>query len=190
MRKTATLPGSSPLARGTLGARTATVAIKGLIPARAGNTVFAVVLPIGDGAHPRSRGEHCVGRVGAAGDPGSSPLARGTQAIGMIVTTFTGLIPARAGNTSSSCSYGGIVRAHPRSRGEHMSFEQAATRRKGSSPLARGTLKPLVSFTVCRGLIPARAGNTKPNHQDPRRRRAHPRSRGEHLVSTQLPLNH
>ena len=60
--------------------------------------------------------------------------------------------------------------------------------REGSSPLTRGALK-LVGFRRhYRGLIPAHAGSTlcAPKRREPRG--AHPRSRGEHLISSpQIP---
>ena len=75
-----------------------------------------------------------------------------------------------------------IRRAHPRSRGEHGATFAAFRDPSGSSPLARGTRwddAPLETFT---GLIPARAGNTVYASWVPRKFRAHPRSRGEHLL--------
>ena len=52
----------------------------------------------------------------------------------------------------------------------------------GSSPLARGTLAIDLLNGTALGLIPARAGNTGRDGAIPGRRRAHPRSRGEHHV--------
>ena len=52
----------------------------------------------------------------------------------------------------------------------------------GSSPLARGTRADRDSRTDGSGLIPARAGNTQLAVADPVAKRAHPRSRGEHVV--------
>ena len=51
----------------------------------------------------------------------------------------------------------------------------------GSSPLARGTHNAVEPFSRCSGLIPARAGNTQSHLLPMMARRAHPRSRGEHL---------
>ena len=52
---------------------------------------------------------------------------------------------------------------------------------RGSSPLARGTQVRWSSKSGAVGLIPARAGNTLGNSVVFNARRAHPRSRGEHL---------
>ena len=55
--------------------------------------------------------------------------------------------------------------------------------RRGSSPLARGT-HLLVNLSAGEvGLIPARAGNTGTCERKAARIWAHPRSRGEHVVS-------
>ena len=95
--------------------------VTGLIPARAGNTPGLAVHFVGEGAHPRSRGEH------------------GNELVGGVPN-----------------------RAHPRSRGEHDQRLGMEHWRKGSSPLARGTLKELSLIVGTSGLIPARAGNTRP----------------------------
>ena len=50
---------------------------------------------------------------------GSSPLARGTLIVVMVVIRRSGLIPARAGNTLGADGWDKNSRAHPRSRGEH-----------------------------------------------------------------------
>ena len=51
----------------------------------------------------------------------------------------------------------------------------------GSSPLARGTRGFPLVVRGWWGLIPARAGNTETLKASNNRRKAHPRSRGEHL---------
>ena len=50
--------GSSPLARGTLPNSGVLTRVRGLIPARAGNTIAQDPDNWVWGAHPRSRGEH------------------------------------------------------------------------------------------------------------------------------------
>ena len=52
---------------------------------------------------------------------------------------------------------------------------------RGSSPLARGTLSPIVLFCGVIRLIPARAGNTTNMPRYSSFSAAHPRSRGEHI---------
>ena len=117
---------------------------------------------------------------GGSGDWGSSPLARGTPLIPAHQAAAVGLIPARAGNTQRNDGGGSYVRAHPRSRGEHMDLLGILLVAWGSSPLARGTRALAPTPTDAKGLIPARAGNTVLRSSSPHRVGAHPRSRGEH----------
>ena len=91
--------GSSPLARGTQVAKTLRTAASRLIPARAGNTPKILLALTFSAAHPRSRGEHTWASFGNGGDPGSSPLARGTPIPPNRPACRLRLIPARAGNT-------------------------------------------------------------------------------------------
>ena len=152
--------GSSPLARGTLVPGAGAGRIAGLIPARAGNTISHASPGSSMWAHPRSRGEHGkVSRLTIIA-AGSSPLARGTRGGVMRWRDTVGLIPARAGNTPAISSWVSQIWAHPRSRGEHRLLLAVKQPKAGSSPLARGTLKPAVKRAKIAGLIPARAGNT------------------------------
>ena len=75
---------------------------------------------------------------------------------------------------------GWVMRAHPRSRGEHWCEVTGHFVPRGSSPLARGTLVSQAGRIGLWGLIPARAGNTARPLLVRARGRAHPRSRGEH----------
>ena len=135
----------------------------GLIPARAGNTEHGEHGHRRIGAHPRSRGEHLSAPAGATSAKGSSPLARGTRVEHLLKFQKP--------------------RAHPRSRGEHQEHYKGQPRQMGSSPLARGTPDGDWARRVGIGLIPARAGNTSLTSHQPHAKRAHPRSRGEHLYS-------
>ena len=151
-----------------------------LIPARAGNTQCRAPPFASAAAHPRSRGEHRITARFMNKDFGSSPLARGTQPLSVVVCDPPRLIPARAGNTWGRRGVPGWGSAHPRSRGEHGSGSITVKDVTGSSPLARGTPVGLATDTLARRLIPARAGNTAaPGSAEPQTS-AHPRSRGEH----------
>ena len=174
-------PGSSPLARGTRFIAASEVTAKGLIPARAGNTVLSTLTGVTAGAHPRSRGEHTSSFVRRDSQLGSSPLARGTHPEGELNAHFPGLIPARAGNTDLAGHNVHRFRAHPRSRGEHFYQSPLAGGFWGSSPLARGTPGADLPPAASTGLIPARAGNTIASVAGDAMDWAHPRSRGEHL---------
>ena len=172
--------GSSPLARGTQTRLSDTPKCLGLIPARAGNTRKILPPWPQTWAHPRSRGEHTERQTPMDSEQGSSPLARGTLVLIMLLLMVFGLIPARAGNTPRLRCVIRFSRAHPRSRGEHWFTVSSLTCYLGSSPLARGTLSRHRAQLLKLGLIPARAGNTRHRDHSTPCPRAHPRSRGEH----------
>ena len=114
----------------------------GIIPARAGFTRRCPMRPSSWGDHPRSRGVYGM----AGGEPvppsGSSPLARGLQWERQGKYWRKGIIPARAGFTSSSPGMGASAKDHPRSRGVYGIAIPALDPLPGSSPLARGLPKP------------------------------------------------
>ena len=159
---TATVDGSSPLARGTLPVLLAGHDARRFIPARAGNTS-----PGGGGGssravHPRSRGEHDPRGPRAARPDGSSPLARGTLDAERPALVAHRFIPARAGNTGPGGRAPCSRSVHPRSRGEHCLSPAARLADAGSSPLARGTRVRRNPEPPMYRFIPARAGNTPP----------------------------
>ena len=90
-------------------------------------------------AHPRSRGEHFIGKTVSDIFGGSSPLARGTLPPPARQSPQVRLIPARAGNTAAILQRHTTPPAHPRSRGEHLLPRLVFAWVAGSSPLARGT---------------------------------------------------
>ena len=71
-----------------------------------------------------------------------------------------GIIPAYAGNTDPNMVKNGELRDHPRVCGEHGVVSSHSMHSRGSSPRMRGTLPSAWRATVCRGIIPAYAGNT------------------------------
>ena len=182
------LPGSSPLARGTPLFIVLEEGSLRLIPARAGNTVKCQAPLVNFPAHPRSRGEHSTVFHAVTSAPGSSPLARGTLSVESRGSCAGRLIPARAGNTKSAMKNDDSVSAHPRSRGEHVIWRVRGARRAGSSPLARGTLWVVCKDSLGVRLIPARAGNTLSECRVPHAFPAHPRSRGEHCKVIRVEL--
>ena len=171
-------PGSSPLARGLPGGRLRRRDRKGIIPARAGFTGQE-----GEGRtrgrdHPRSRGVYGQGRQPAAHGDGSSPLARGLPHRVGEDAGLAGIIPARAGFTSSSSTPPRSTPDHPRSRGVYTGRRPSSPTSTGSSPLARGL--PVLDANPCLlvGIIPARAGFTRRSCRTRLRPSDHPRSRG------------
>ena len=172
--------GSSPLARGTQARPPSPPTGSRFIPARAGNTAARTATSMRGPVHPRSRGEHSVHGGPVEYDDGSSPLARGTPPRAPRRRCGDRFIPARAGNTTGRTRGRTASSVHPRSRGEHARAWSRTSRRRGSSPLARGTRgRGLLRHRPDR-FIPARAGNTAAGPPRSRRWPVHPRSRGEH----------
>ena len=160
-------PGSSPRGRGKLEPLDDNRDRCRLIPARAGKT-----------GHVND---------GFGGHRGSSPRGRGKRNPCDSAEKPGWLIPARAGKTRSAAGVLRECRAHPRAGGENAGKTLDVLVAPGSSPRGRG--KPCrrrVSRPVG-GLIPARAGKTRPCSSRPRTCRAHPRAGGENptlLITT------
>ena len=132
-----------------------------IIPAYAGSTGAGAAVLTARRDHPRIRGEHTAG----ARDDGP----RG------------GIIPAYAGSTSRPRRNLQCKQDHPRIRGEHMPWGEGEKQHPGSSPHTRGARSISTSRRPETGIIPAYAGSTIPARPTRRRRRDHPRIRGEHI---------
>ena len=140
VRLSITRPGSSPLTRGAHLESQRLLAPPGLIPAHAGSTAPGFSYAAAARAHPRSRGEHPTFSNSDRRVSGSSPLTRGAPSNRVLEHELRGLIPAHAGSTCDARPRRGIVRAHPRSRGEHTTADAIGAVSSGSSPLTRGAL--------------------------------------------------
>ena len=151
-------PGSSPLARGLLVFAVASAIVGGIIPARAGFTRGGRRHPHPARDHPRSRGVYGIARP-----------------VGQLQS---GIIPARAGFTPLLAGARRGAGDHPRSRGVYEAGQARSRRPLGSSPLARGLLTPGAQEAYAAGIIPARAGFTRPCARAHHARGDHPRSRG------------
>ena len=158
---------SSPLARGLPRAWVRVGARVAIIPARAGFTPGPPLRARGLCDHPRSRGVY-TGEFGSRPKIGrSSPLARGLPHRLRGRAHLRAIIPARAGFTRSAgrstrpasdhprsrgvyvdTAVNTVVMTdHPRSRGVYISDTARTRAGTGSSPLARGLLRVLVSPT-------------------------------------------
>ena len=176
------MSGSSPRVRGTHGGEQ--LAFLGLrfIPARAGNTRAARILPPARPVHPRACGEHSMRSRKSSVVSGSSPRVRGTLVIDGRPGKIIRFIPARAGNTSSTCPPNSPTTVHPRACGEHRAVEEGTDPGGGSSPRVRGTRYRQHRRTWLTRFIPARAGNTRCRRSGPGRTPVHPRACGEHPI--------
>ena len=109
--------GSSPLARGLPEAPVRLGEQVRIIPARAGFTAAPEGEPLPVRDHPRSRGVYSQGRKRARTKSGSSPLARGLRGQISAQPVDVGIIPARAGFTTTFRKQALAGEDHPRSRG-------------------------------------------------------------------------
>ena len=173
------LDGSSPRVRGKLPRRRGAAAPHRLIPARAGKTSALTLVASLTRAHPRACGENIACPFWVVLSEGSSPRVRGKLRWRFLLVGFPGLIPARAGKTQRHRPPPGHGRAHPRACGENGLAVGGSSGASGSSPRVRGKRLMVKSSVADSGLIPARAGKTRPPHQARRRQRAHPRACGE-----------
>ena len=152
--------GSSPLARGLLRGRQGRPGRPGIIPARAGFTIYGGDTWRNFGDHPRSRGVYPPLCLAMAAGLGSSPLARGLRPLQRLSHPAAGIIPARAGFTVHLTMPSCPQKDHPRSRGVYGVWYRSSASIPGSSPLARGLHAPGLGVPGLRGIIPARAGFT------------------------------
>ena len=93
-----------------------------------------------------------------------------------------GIIPAYAGNTLIIRCISMLSRDHPRVCGEHADCNCSAASLAGSSPRMRGTPHVQLDIKLCRGIIPAYAGNTGAAVNGLKQLGDHPRVCGEHFV--------
>ena len=132
----------------------------GLIPARAGKTARSCGCRRRVRAHPRAGGENGMMVEAPKPGAGSSPRGRGKRVAPPTPTVSPGLIPARAGKTSSLYGSRSAASAHPRAGGENTFGARIAATAAGSSPRGRGKPRPRGWGKSPFRLIPARAGKT------------------------------
>ena len=150
----------------------------GIIPARAGFTARQDEQNRRHEDHPRSRGVYSDLLDPEQQYSGSSPLARGLRPHPRAHGRRRRIIPARAGFTGISPRQSEPPKDHPRSRGVYQSCSDPLTSSSGSSPLARGLRSPSAAGPMASGIIPARAGFTRPTRPALSATKDHPRSRG------------
>ena len=170
--------GSSPLARGLRRGRPRLGPEVGIIPARAGFTRAPGTGTVRGRDHPRSRGVYPLQAMSLASPRGSSPLARGLLRGPRTPVRREGIIPARAGFTTTCEAAPCCSGDHPRSRGVYLSHRSCKALRNGSSPLARGLLPHAYRLHPRCRIIPARAGFTRSASVGTLWGSDHPRSRG------------
>ena len=111
--------GSSPQARGTLHRAYLLELLRRFIPTGAGNISLAQVVYLVRAVHPHRRGEHAAPRGLISISPGSSPQARGTYWLLILVAYVVRFIPTGAGNINNMHVSDNDAAVHPHRRGEH-----------------------------------------------------------------------
>ena len=181
--------GSSPLARGLLLCGVLILDKVGIIPARAGFTRKPTPRSWLCADHPRSRGVYAADVMACLREEGSSPLARGLPGAVDSDCSAMGIIPARAGFTSTPPPTPSCRTDHPRSRGVYLREYWQCFLRVGSSPLARGLPLSIIGSHEKSRIIPARAGFTGSGGRPGHRRWDHPRSRGVYTSGMMVALD-
>ena len=110
---------------------------------------------------------------------GSPPLARGTVCTATAQIPLAGITPACAGNSGCSAGVTPSRWDHPRLRGEQNVNFPRQQHKRGSPPLARGTVSSSAACVVGTWITPACAGNSKRGEKRVETHRDHPRLRGE-----------
>ena len=174
--------GSSPRVRGKRFRLARLLVQLRIIPARAGQTTRPPWRERPSPDHPRACGANGFIPGGGTRLDGSSPRVRGKPSSGNFISINLRIIPARAGQTRSTCSRRTVRPDHPRACGanqvEVAPFEPVS----GSSPRVRGKLVGSRSTVSSPRIIPARAGQTRRWARCRYNRSDHPRACGANAL--------
>ena len=153
--------GSSPRMRGKHLAKNLLPFPARIIPAHAGQTSreSSTSSPASD--HPRACGANCVRRGPACLCTGSSPRMRGKRSQSSLVTSSSRIIPAHAGQTSTTQARRACVSDHPRACGANVCWIDSIDVPIGSSPRMRGKQTGAKHRVRRDRIIPAHAGQTR-----------------------------
>src|SRR5690606_20523685 len=148
----------SPRVRGNPLCIRGDIAMKGPIPAGAGEPVLVSAVARRGRAYPRGRGGTAGTTSAGAGAAGRSPRARGNVPLGRHAGGVSGPTPAGAAEPRVHPLRGQGRRAYPRGCGGTCNREGTAMTFPGLSPRVRGNLPALMKFAAHAGPIPAGAG--------------------------------
>ena len=154
-----------------------------IIPARAGQTTLKLCRVPWDADHPRACGANSDPFHVFAVASGSSPRVRGKRWVASSAAGAFRIIPARAGQTSSSSPRPGNSTDHPRACGANLVPFSLRLWWFGSSPRVRGKPGALLDRGDNSRIIPARAGQTCCPRAGQRDCPDHPRACGANLYA-------
>ena len=159
-RRQASKQGSSPRVRGKLTIQKKPAYPRRIIPASAGQTEPPACRHRQRSDHPRECGANWETVWNAIVAFGSSPRVRGKRRCRWGPRARARIIPASAGQTSSSRPASCPATDHPRECGANGQESQTIQSRCGSSPRVRGKRQPDASRRRLSRIIPASAGQT------------------------------
>ena len=153
--------------------------VRRITPAHAGNSACPSAIFAMSKDHPRTRGEQACPWHNKRRVPGSPPHTRGTVVSAAVITVYTRITPAHAGNRHRTVGNGVGHPDHPRTRGEQVPRLHIHSRNDGSPPHTRGTVHPGSPGRDAARITPAHAGNSESGTAYQRATGDHPRTRGE-----------
>ena len=150
---------------------------------RAGQTNSTSNWMCGKADHPRACGANSGLTYLVPSVAGSSPRVRGKRILGSLLRVGCRIIPARAGQTRCRRPVCSRCPDHPRACGANWHTRAVADGLYGSSPRVRGKHVVEADGDSAIGIIPARAGQTRPPHTDWLSRPDHPRACGANYLT-------
>ena len=181
-RKRAGSSGSSPRMRGKRWLVRVWGEAERIIPAHAGQTGRESSRRPLRPDHPRACGANMTGRTRTLHVNGSSPRMRGKQGTGWTSRVGLRIIPAHAGQTSTTVRCDPSCADHPRACGANSLSALWRPALCGSSPRMRGKrCRRAPRWVRCR-IIPAHAGQTPADNPVGRLGADHPRACGANVV--------
>ena len=159
--------GLSPRLRGNLEASNVETALRGSIPASAGEPSGSRAGSDRSRVYPRVCGGTTPTRSHSPDHSGLSPRLRGNHAARCELILEIGSIPASAGEPSTLSAMPSEVTVYPRVCGGTNSTRAAPSRSPGLSPRLRGNRRYSPYASGCRGSIPASAGEPLERPQYP-----------------------
>ena len=178
------LGGPSPRERGNPDRLAHRPVLAGSIPARAGQPRSPTSRPSRPGVHPRASGATGEDIVHGLALKGPSPRERGNLQGQFEPVRFTGSIPARAGQPTSTRRKRAATRVHPRASGATAPSEVRRKSWLGPSPRERGNPRPQGLRDGSSGSIPARAGQPEVVLLTMRCLGVHPRASGATRITS------
>ena len=178
--------GSSPRMRGKPAARSRRVMRVRIIPAHAGQTSAAARAGWSRPDHPRACGANVLTLHLHHAASGSSPRRRVKRLDFKGFELKSRIIPAHAGQTTTTGACDAATKDHPRACGANAKWLRSCPAPSGSSPRMRGKLADETAVVTASRIIPAHAGQTNTSVFSLACATDHPRACGANVISGRL----